>query len=204
MLTEEHIERRGIRDPNVIRAVRTVPRHEFVPTDLQQEAYDDRPLGIGYGATISQPFIVAAMTELLQPDPRDIVLEIGTGSGYQAAVLSELVRAVYSVEIVPQLADSAAETLCRLGYRNVFVRNGDGYLGWPEHAPYDKVILTAAPQHIPQTLLDQLRPGGLLIAPVGMPDNQELLVVEKTGFGEYSRRVIFPVSFVPMVPASSN
>src|SRR4051794_28559294 len=156
MLIEEHIEKRGIRDPDVLRAIRSVPRHEFVPIELRSEAYEDRPLGIGYGATISQPYIVAAMTELLYTHPSDRVLEIGTGSGYQAAVLAELVAEVYSVEIVPQLAKSAADTLRRLGYRNIYVRNSDGYLGWHERAPFDRIILTAAPPEIPQTLLDQL------------------------------------------------
>lgn len=197
---EEQIEKRGIRDPAVLEAMRVVPRHEFVSPALRPVAYDDRPLSIGFGVTISQPYIVAAMTELLELRPDHTVLEIGTGSGYQAAVLSGLVREVYSVEIVPQLARSAARTLDRLGYRNVSVHLSDGYLGWPERAPFDRIILTAAPPEIPNPLLDQLKPGGKLVAPVGSAE-QDLLVIDKTLHNKYRRRVVFPVSFVPMLPA---
>src|SRR5688500_10754468 len=149
MLVEEHIEKRGIRNPEVLRVIRIVPRHEFVPPGMREFAYEDRPLSIGHGATISQPYIVAAMSELLEPKPDHKVLEIGTGSGYQAAVLAHLVRDVYSIEIVPELAQSATETLRRLGYKNVYVKQGDGYKGWPEEAPFDSIILTAAPPEVP-------------------------------------------------------
>jgi protein-L-isoaspartate(D-aspartate) O-methyltransferase len=203
MMVHEQIEKRGIRDQDVLRAIRAVPRHEFVPEESRSAAYEDRPLGIGYGATISQPYIVAAMTELLDVSPDHRVLEIGTGSGYQAAVLSMLVDTVYSIEIVPELASSAKDTLQRLGYRNVQVRAGDGYRGWPEHAPFDRIILTAAPPEVPQALIDQLRPGGKLVAPVGDPGEQNLLVIDKGRDGRIQRRSVFPVMFVPMVPAKN-
>jgi protein-L-isoaspartate(D-aspartate) O-methyltransferase len=179
MLVEEHIENRGIRNPDVLRVIRAVPRHEFVPPNMREFAYEDRPLSIGYGATISQPYIVAAMTELLNPKPHHKVLEIGTGSGYQAAVLANLVREVYSIEIVPELARTSAETLRRLGYKNVYVRQGDGYKGWPDQAPFDGIILTAAPPEVP---------------------HQQLIVIEKMMDGRTRRRTVFPVMFVPMVP----
>ena len=200
MLVEEHIEKRGVRNPEVLRVMRTVPRHEFVPQKYRADAYDDRPLSIGYGATISQPYIVAAMTELLDPARSQRVLEIGTGSGYQAAVLSLLVKDVYSIEIVPELAASSAETLKRLGYANIHVRLGDGYKGWPEYAPFDRIILTAAPPEVPRALTDQLKSGGKLVAPVGGAMSQELLVIEKSADGKLSQRKVFPVMFVPMVP----
>jgi protein-L-isoaspartate(D-aspartate) O-methyltransferase len=203
MLTAEHIERRGIRDPEVLRAIRTVPRHEFVPYDLRGEAYDDRPLDIGYGATISQPYIVAAMTQLLEVQKTNRVLEIGTGSGYQSAVLAELAREVYSIEMISELARSADETLSRIGYRNVHVRQGDGYRGWPERAPFDRIILTAAPLEIPKELIDELVPGGRLVAPVGGNADQQLVVLDKSASGHVSRRIIFPVLFVPMIHSNS-
>jgi protein-L-isoaspartate(D-aspartate) O-methyltransferase len=203
MLTAEHIERRGISDPEVLRAMRAVPRHEFVPQDMVESAYEDRPLDIGYGATISQPYIVAAMSQLLALNKSHRVLEIGTGSGYQSAILAELAHEVYSVEVVPELAESAAATLRRLGYRNVMTRYGDGYLGWPDQAPFDRIILTAAPLELPKSLTDQLAYGGLLIAPVGDQPNQQLIEVAKSAQGQLRRRVVFPVSFVPMVSASS-
>lgn len=199
MLVQEHIENRGIRNPEVLRVMRMVPRHEFVPQAQREFSYEDRPLSIGYGATISQPYIVAAMTELLEPAAHHRVLEIGTGSGYQAAVLGQIVREVYSIEIVPELARSAAETLKRLGYKNVFVRHGDGYLGWPDRAPFDRIILTAAPPQIPQALLNQLKPGGRLVAPEGNHMDQQLVLVEKSIDGKTKRRTVFPVMFVPMV-----
>jgi protein-L-isoaspartate(D-aspartate) O-methyltransferase len=202
-MVHEQMEKRGIRDQDVLRAIRAVPRHEFVPEESRSAAYEDRPLGIGYGATISQPYIVAAMTELLDVSPDHRVLEIGTGSGYQAAVLSMLVDTVYSIEIVPELASSSKQTLQRLGYRNVHVRAGDGYRGWPEHAPFDRIILTAAPPEVPQALIDQLRPGGKLVAPVGDPGEQYLLVIDKGRDGRVQRRSVFPVMFVPMVPAKN-
>ena len=200
MLVEEHIEKRGVRNPEVLRVMRSVPRHEFVPEEFRTAAYEDRPLSIGHGATISQPYIVAAMTELLEPSRTHKVLEIGTGSGYQAAVLSMLVKDVYSVEIVPELAARSAEALKRLGYGNVHVRQGDGYKGWPEFAPFDRIILTAAPPEVPQALINQLRPGGKLVAPVGGHTDQELLVIDKSPDGKIRRRTVFPVMFVPMVP----
>ena len=200
MLVQEHIENRGIRNPDVLRVIRMVPRHEFVPPAMREFAYEDRPLSIGYGATISQPYIVAAMSELLEPRPHDKILEIGTGSGYQAAVLAHLVRDVFTIEIVPELARSSAETLRRLGYKNVMVRQGDGYKGWPEHAPFDGIILTAAPPEIPQALIDQLKRGGTLVAPVGGSMEQYLIVLEKGMDGRIRRRTVFPVMFVPMVP----
>ena len=203
MLTAEHIERRGIRDSEVLRAMRSVPRHEFVPANLIEAAYEDRPLDIGYGATISQPYIVAAMSQLLELNKRSRVLEIGTGSGYQSAILAELAGIVYSIEIVPQLAESAARTLERHGYHNVYVRCGDGYLGWPEEAPFDRIILTAAPIEVPPALTRQLATGGRLIAPVGSAANQQLIEVVKSSDGRIHRRIVFPVSFVPMVPSHS-
>jgi protein-L-isoaspartate(D-aspartate) O-methyltransferase len=200
MLVQEHIESRGIRNPDVLRAMRAVPRHEYVPPAMREFAYEDRPLSIGYGATISQPYIVAAMTELLEPSKHHRILEIGTGSGYQAAVLGELVREVYTIEIVPQLAASADAALKRMGYRNVFVRHGDGYKGWPDKAPFDGIILTAAPPDVPRALIDQLKNGGRLVAPVGGGMDQQLIVIEKDANGKIRRRTVFPVMFVPMVP----
>ena len=200
-MVRQDIEARGIRDAGVLRAMRTTPRHLFVPPEARTRAYDDRPLPIGYGATISQPFIVAWMTELLGLEKTHRVLEIGTGSGYQAAVLSPLVKQVYTIEIVPELARSAQELLARLGYRNIAVRHGDGYQGWPGEAPFDRVILTAAPREIPKTLLDQLARGGRLVAPVGgSPLSQELIVVDKKPDGSLRRRSVGGVMFVPMVP----
>jgi protein-L-isoaspartate(D-aspartate) O-methyltransferase len=204
MLAAEHIEQRGIRNPEVLRAMRSVPRDKFVPNDLKGEAYADRPLDIGYGATISQPYIVAAMTELLEVRRNHKVLEIGTGSGYQAAVLSELAAEVYSIEVVPQLARSAAETLQQLGYRNIHVVAGDGYLGWPEQAPFDRIILTAAPLDVPEALIAQLSPGGRLVAPVGGGSDQQLVVLEQSMDGRIHRRIVFPVLFVPMVARNSG
>ena len=161
-------------------------------------AYDDDPLPIGHGATISQPYIVALMTELLHPEKKNKVLEIGTGSGYQAAVLSQLVDHVYTIEIVPELARSAADTLRRLGFKNVTVRTGDGFAGWPDQAPFERIILTAAPVEIPQKLISQLAPGGRLVAPVGPALSQELLLLTKDRNGNVSRRSVASVAFVPM------
>lgn len=197
-MVKEQIEARGIRDARVLSALRATPRHEFVPTQLQSYAYEDRPLAIGYNQTISQPYIVGLMTQLLETKPEHIVLEIGTGSGYQAAVLSRLAKHVYTIEIVPELAESSAQNLQRTGCKNVTVRHGDGYAGWPEHAPFDRVILTASPPQIPQALIDQLKPGGKLVAPEGERD-QYLMVIEKAADGSVSRRRGIPVIFVPMV-----
>jgi protein-L-isoaspartate(D-aspartate) O-methyltransferase len=194
------IAARGVKDPRVLDAMRAVPRHEFVPATLREDAYGDSPLPIGHGQTISQPYIVALMTELARPSPSDRVLEVGTGSGYQAAVLSQLVARVFSVELVDPLAQSAASTLRRLGYGNVTVRSGDGYLGWPDEAPFDIIIVTAAPEEVPAALLAQLKPGGRLIVPVGRVwDVQDLQLIEKDATGSVSTRSVIPVRFVPMV-----
>ncbi|MCM8614178.1 protein-L-isoaspartate(D-aspartate) O-methyltransferase [Accumulibacter sp.] len=194
---------RGISKPEVLRAMATVPRHEFVPPEIRQSAYEDRPLPIGHGQTISQPYIVAFMTEQLAPQPSDRVLEIGTGSGYQAAILASLVREVYSIEIVEPLAKRAAGDLARLGYGNVRVRHGDGYQGWPEAAPFDSIIVTCAPDHVPQPLVDQLREGGRMVIPVGDFGDQNLFLLRKHG-GRLERERILPVRFVPMTGTAEN
>jgi protein-L-isoaspartate(D-aspartate) O-methyltransferase len=196
-MVETQIRARDVRDAAVLRAVGRVPRHLFVPDDMRHFAYEDRPLPIGRGQTISQPYIVAYMTEALQLMPAHTVLEIGTGSGYQAAVLAEIVKQVYSIEIVPDLAESARRTLTQAGYRNVEVRSGNGYLGWPEHAPFDRIIVTAAPPEIPQALVDQLAVGGIMVVPVGT-SYQEIVIVTKTPNGATQKRTI-EVRFVPMV-----
>lgn len=183
----------------VIAALGSVPREEFVPTAYRHRAYDNTPLPIAAGQTISQPLIVALMTELLDPQPDDVVLEVGTGSGYQAAVLSSLVARVYSIEIVEELAHSADAVLHELGYNNVVVRAGDGYAGWPEHAPFDGIIVTAAAEELPPPLLQQLKPGGKLIIPVGETHGyQELLLIEVDSNGEIDRQSVLPVRFVPL------
>ncbi len=198
-MVKRQIEDRGIRDERVLSAMRKVPRHEFVLAGERRNAYRDTPLPIGEGQTISQPYIVALMTELAEPDESDRVLEIGTGSGYQAAVLAEIVRHVYTIEIEPSLAQRASEALERIGYRNVTVRAGDGYAGWPEHAPFDIIMVTAAPDHIPQPLLDQLKAGGRMIAPVGpVSATQQLRVLKKDAAGKITSQVIAPVRFVPL------
>jgi protein-L-isoaspartate(D-aspartate) O-methyltransferase len=194
----EQLEGRGIRSASVLRAMRKVPRHEFVPPALRHEAYADRPLPIGYDQTISQPYIVALMTQLLELKGNEKVLEIGTGSGYQAAVLAELTKAVYSIEIVEPLGRRAQEVLKRLGYRNVRVRIGDGYKGWPEHAPFDAVIVTCSPEDVPPALVEQLREGGTIVIPVGRWPDQTLYRLKKRG-RSLEREAITPVSFVPMV-----
>jgi protein-L-isoaspartate(D-aspartate) O-methyltransferase len=199
-MVSEQIESRGIRNPGVLRVMRSTPRHLFVPTDLRFLAYADRPLPIGHGATISQPYIVALMTELLEPSKKQRVLEIGTGSGYQAAVLSQLAAEVLTIEISPELARSAARKLRELGYANVTVRQGDGYEGWNEQAPFDRIIVTAAPLQVPAALLAQLSRGGRLVVPVGPAWHQELLLIEKKPDGSLRRRSVCPVSFVPMTP----
>ena len=180
--------------------MRATPRHLFMPPAMRPAAYEDRPQPIGHEATISQPYIVALMTELLEPTKKSRVLEIGTGSGYQAAILGQLAGQVYTIEIVPELAKSAREALAAQGHSNVSVRHGDGYKGWPEHAPFDRIILTAAPPEIPRALLDQLAPGGRMVAPVGAQGVQELVVIEKASNGKISRRTVIPVAFVPMKP----
>jgi protein-L-isoaspartate(D-aspartate) O-methyltransferase len=197
-MVKDQIEARGVSDARVLDAIRRVPRHLFVPEPFRAEAYADFPLSIGHGQTISQPYIVAWMSEALKVAPGDRVLEIGTGSGYQAAVLAEMGVDVYTIEIVPALGESAARTLASLGYRRVHARIGDGYAGWPEHAPYDAVIVTAAPDHVPQPLVDQLAVGGRLVVPVGGGDYQQMTVIEKKVDGT-TRQEVMPVRFVPLV-----
>lgn len=187
----------AIQDPRVIAAMRKVPRHEFVPEGMRPYAYEDRPLPIGFGQTISQPRIVAFMTEILRPRENDRILEIGTGSGYQAAILAELVREVYSIEIIPELAERASADFLRLGYSNIHVRVADGYQGWPEAAPFDAIIVTCAPDDIPPPLVAQLRDGGRLIIPVDTFGNQALVLLHKQGT-RLERQTVLPVRFVPM------
>jgi len=202
MVTDQ-IASRGIKDPAVLEALRKVPRHRFVPTFWQSQAYTDGPLPIGEGQTISQPYIVALMTELIESNKKMRVLEIGTGSGYQAAILSECVREVDSIEVVPALGRKARALLGDLGYGNVQVRIGDGYEGWRERAPYDAIILTAAPPgQVPRPLLDQLKPGGRLVAPVGRAD-QRLVRITRTPKG-FKREVVAGVRFVPMTGKAQN
>ncbi|WP_347710735.1 protein-L-isoaspartate(D-aspartate) O-methyltransferase [Geothrix sp. SG200] len=198
-MVREQIVARGVADPRVLEAMGRVPRHEFVPAAQRGQAYEDWPLAIGYGQTISQPYIVAFMTAALAPRPEDRVLEIGTGSGYQAAVLAGLVAEVYTMEIVEPLAQRAEADLKRLGYTNVKVRAGDGYLGWPEAAPFDAIIVTCAPEDVPRALVDQLKVGGRMIIPVGSQwGAQELYLLRKTATG-LRRQGVLPVRFVPMV-----
>ncbi len=188
---------RDITNAAVLRVMGKVPRHEFVPETLRALAYQDSPLPIGNGQTISQPYIVAFMTQCLEPKPQDRVLEIGTGSGYQAAVLAELVKEVYTIEIIEKLATRAAADLKRLGYTNVFVRAGDGYKGWPEAAPFDAIIVTCAPEKVPEPLVQQLKEGGRMIIPVGPSHNQNLWLLTKRA-DKLDRRAVLPVRFVPM------
>ena len=196
-MVEQQLRRRDIKDPRVLEVMGRVPRHLLVPEHLRREAYEDYPLSIGHGQTIAQPYIVAFMTQALDVKPGHKVLEIGTGSGYQAAVLAELAREVYTIEIVEPLGKSAREALASLGYRNVHVRIGDGYQGWPEEAPFDRVIVTAAPEDVPPALVEQLATGGLMAVPVGTVF-QELKILRKTPAGlETLARM--PVRFVPMV-----
>ncbi len=186
-------------DTRVLEAIDTVPRHELVPREQRRFAYENRPLPIGYGQTISQPYIVAIMTDLVEPGATDVILEIGTGSGYQAAVLAELVDTVCTIEIIPELAARARRDLARLGYRNIRTREGDGYYGWPECGPFDGIVVTAGASHVPPPLIDQLKPGGKLIIPVGSRFlTQQLLLVEKDDQGRVTTRQILPVRFVPL------
>jgi protein-L-isoaspartate(D-aspartate) O-methyltransferase len=193
----EQIEARRVTDPGVIAAMRSVPRGSFVPEGDHLHAYEDHPLPIGFGQTISQPSLVGGMTELLNLKKNHRVLEIGTGSGYQAAILSRLVNHVYTIEVVPELARSAAQKLAKLGFLNITIAEGDGYSGYPQEAPFDRIILTAAPPMIPEVLIDELKPTGILVAPVGT-DTQNLVVMKKTAGGQITTRSIMPVSFVPM------
>jgi protein-L-isoaspartate(D-aspartate) O-methyltransferase len=198
-MVQQQIAGRQVKDSNVLRAMRRVPRHAFVPAVQRAYAYEDRPLPIGYEQTISQPYVVAFMTEALQLDPNAVVLEIGTGSGYQAAVCAEIARAVYTIEIVEPLAASAARVLTELGYANVQVRAGDGYFGWPEKGPFDAIIGTAAAREIPAPLVEQLKTGGRMILPVGDRFGlQYLLLATKDEQGRLHRRRVMPVLFVPM------
>ncbi|MEO5753120.1 MAG: protein-L-isoaspartate(D-aspartate) O-methyltransferase [Chthoniobacterales bacterium] len=203
-MVREQIAMRGVTDQRVLEAMGEVPREQFVPEETRGRSYSDRPMPIGYDQTISQPYIVAFMTEKLQLKPTDRVLEIGTGSGYHAAILGELAAQVYTIEIVEPLGKRAAATLARLGHRNVHVRIGDGYKGWLEHAPYDAVIVTCAPDHVPLPLIEQTKEGGRIIIPVGSAGGvQELYLLEKKN-GELKRRSVLPVRFVPMTGKASE
>lgn len=198
-MVREQIESRGIFDARVLAAMRKVPRHEFVPEHLADAAYEDHPLPIGYGQTISQPYIVALMTELLRLTPGAKVLEVGTGCGYQTAVLAEIAAEVYSMEIIEPLANESADRLQRLGYKNIQIKRGDGYLGWPEHAPFGAIIVTAGAEHIPPPLVQQLKTGGRMVIPVGEPHaEQALLLVQKGSNGEVITRNVSAVLFVPL------
>jgi protein-L-isoaspartate(D-aspartate) O-methyltransferase len=202
-MVKKQIQARGIADKNTLKALEVVPRHLFVPEEYQDQAYDDGPLPIGYGQTISQPYIVAYMTELLKVGPDDVVLEIGTGSGYQAAILSRIVKKVYTVEIVEELGLAAKERLKALNYDNVEVKIGDGYYGWEEHAPYSGIIVTAASEYIPPPLIKQLKDKGRMIIPVGSPFSvQNLMLVEKSG-DKIRTKSLIPVRFVPLTRQSA-
>lgn len=196
-MVKQQIENRGIKDQLTLEAMKKVPRHKFVPPNLLDRAYDDGPLPIGYGQTISQPYIVAYMTEVINPKPEQKILEIGTGSGYQAAVLSEIVDSVYTIEIITELYSSSNKRLKELGYKNVICKNADGYYGWKQAAPFDAIVVTAAAEHIPPPLIEQLKDGGKMIIPVGSPFlNQTLILVEKHG-KEITTTSLLPVRFVP-------
>lgn len=198
-MVERQIAGRGVVDARVLDAMARVPRHEFVLPEYRDQAYDDNPLPIGESQTISQPYIVGLMTEFVAPEPGDRLLEVGTGSGYQAAVAAELVAEVYSIELIPELARSAAERLGRLGITNVTVRTGDGYLGWPEYAPFDGILVTAGAEHVPEPLVEQLKPGARMVIPVDDGRGSQMLkVVEKRPDGEVEVREIIPVRFVPL------
>lgn len=203
-LVERHLIPQGINDKAVLKAMRSVERHRMVPNDMQRFAYEDRPLPIGKGQTISQPFIVAFMTQAIKPKPDMKVLEIGTGSGYQAAVLAEIVDEVYTIETVDELAERARETLTKMGYKNIFFKTGDGYHGWEEHAPFDAIIVTAAPEKIPPRLVEQLKEGGKMVIPVGPAANQHLQLIEKKKNGKITKQDLLPVRFVPFTRRSGN
>ena len=199
-MVEDQIIKRGIEDQRVLDVMKVVERHKFVPERYSESAYKDGPLPIGYGQTISQPFIVAFMTENLKLKSSHKVLEIGTGSGYQAAVLSEICDHVYTIEIVDELANESTERLEKLGYKNITVRSGDGYKGWPEEAPFDRIMVTAAPEEIPELLIKQLAEGGIMVIPVGKQyEIQYLWVITKEVGGQIKKEKILPVRFVPMV-----
>lgn len=203
-MVKDQIIARGVKDPRVIKAMEKVPRHDFVPTRLRAHSYMDSPLPIGLGQTISQPYIVAFMTEALDLTAGDRILEIGTGSGYQAAVLAELVRAVYTIEILPELGECAKSTLEKLQYKNIHVKIGDGYKGWPEMAPFDAVIVTCAPEQIPAALIDQLKEGGRMIIPVGREGRVQKLVKVTKHKGKAQTQAVMDVRFVPMVEGESE
>ncbi len=202
-MVKQQIEARGIVDIRVLNALRRVERHLFVPSEFATRAYNDSPLPIGYNQTISQPYIVAYMTEALNLESTDRVLEVGTGSGYQAAVLAEICDTVYTIEIVPELAERARNLLKVLNYDNIRIRTGDGYQGWPEYSPFDAIIVTCSPTHVPEPLVDQLVEGGKMIIPVGEQYNQSLVLLEKRG-GRLNRRNVLPVRFVPMVDENQH
>jgi len=204
-MVDQQIAARDVSAPAVLDAMRAVPRHRFAPEHPPELAYSDRPLPIGHEQTISQPYIVARMTELVTPRGADRVLEIGTGSGYQAAVLAEIVDSVFTIEIIPELARMARTRLDTLGYDNVVVRTGDGYKGWPERAPFDVIVVTAAPEEIPPPLLDQLAPGGRMIVPVGPTGRtQRLTLINKSADGQITRRAVAAVRFVPFLRENEN
>jgi protein-L-isoaspartate(D-aspartate) O-methyltransferase len=198
-MVQQQIRARGVADKRVLSAMARVPRHEFVPAGQRLYAYEDRPLPIGEGQTISQPYIVALMTELLELEAGDRVLEIGTGSGYQAAILAELTPHVYTIEILPKLAQRAEQTLRRLGYGQVKVKAGDGYLGWPEHAPFNAIIVTCAPERVPEPLREQLKEGGRMVIPVGPQWTSQTLYLLRRQGGDLEQKAVIPVRFVPMV-----
>ena len=198
------VERRGVTDPRVLDALRAVPRHLFVPLKLQRMAYMDGPLPIGGGQTISQPYIVGLMTQLAEVQPGDKVLEVGTGSGYQAAVLAELTDRVFSIEIIPELAEQARHRLKAMGYTQVQVRTGDGWLGWPEEAPFDAILVTAAPEEIPQPLADQLAEGGVLVMPLGPSGGYQQLICARKKGGKLEQETVTSVSFVPLVRGAES
>ena len=201
-LVYQTIEQRGVKHQAVLKSMKTVPRHSFVPENIIARAYDDRPLGIGYGQTISQPYIVAYMTEAIDPKPEYKVLEVGTGSGYQAAVLAEIIKEVYTIEIIPELGNAATTRLKKLGYNNVKVKVADGYFGWPENGPYDAIVVTAAAEFVPPPLLEQLKEGGKIIIPIGSPYmNQNLMLIEKKG-KKVTTKSLLPVVFVPFTRRS--
>ena len=202
-MVEQQLKPRGIRDESVLAAMAKVPREAFVAENLREQAYADSPLPIGHDQTISQPYIVAFMTEQLHPQPTDKILEIGTGTGYQAAVLAEIVKDVYTIEIVEPLAKEASARLSRLDYNNAHVKVGDGYQGWPEVAPFDGIIVTCAPDKVPQPLTQQLKEGGRMIIPVGSGIDQQLYLLEKKN-GQLAQTAILPVRFVPMIGEATN
>jgi protein-L-isoaspartate(D-aspartate) O-methyltransferase len=203
-MVKDQLAARGIRDPRVLEAMTEVPRHEFVPQAVRSLAYADGPLPIGQGQTISQPFIVAFMTEVLELSKDDTVLEVGTGSGYQAAILGKIAKEVYTIEIVPALAESAQKLLEKLRFENVHVRQGDGYLGWPEKAPFDAIIVTCAPDHVPEPLVNQLKEGGRLVIPVGEQGGVQQLVLLRKKDGKILQENKLDVRFVPMTGKATN